>query len=269
MPVGWLCRRCLADICKRAALPAVPASLQARGPPAEDDTDIGSQLVRVMNTHPELSRDRILSEIGILFVEGFETTGHTTSWTLFNIASDPGVQSKIAEELDSLGLLAKPGCPPPRELEWEDLKHMPYLTACAKEAMRMLPVVSVMGREPTKPTQVGPYTIPAGTIVGTPLFVIQNTIHNWDKPEVFDPDRWLSVPIETYVYNSKDSHTPGDMVAAASSSKRGITFMPFSEGPRNCVGQVGCWLFACVVAENWHSCRNWISVHLLISAQAV
>ena len=78
----------------------------------------------------------MLSEIGILFVEGFETTGHTTSWTLFNIASVPGVQQKIAEELDSLGLLAKPGCPPPRELEWEDLKRMPYLTACAKEAMQ-------------------------------------------------------------------------------------------------------------------------------------
>ncbi len=33
---------------------------------------------------------RVLSEIGILFVEGFETTGHTTSWTLFNIATVPG-----------------------------------------------------------------------------------------------------------------------------------------------------------------------------------
>lgn len=57
-----------------------------------------------------------------------------------------GVQEKIAEELDSLGLLAKPGCPPPRELEWDDLKRIPYLIAATKEAMRMLPVVSVMVR---------------------------------------------------------------------------------------------------------------------------
>ncbi len=73
-------------------------------------------------------------------------TGHTTSWTLFNIATVPGVQDKIAEELDSLGLLATPERPNPREVTLDDLKAMPYLSAAAKEAMRMLPVVSIMGR---------------------------------------------------------------------------------------------------------------------------
>jgi cytochrome P450 len=176
-----------------------------------------------MRAHPDISRDRVLSEIGILFVEGFETTGararwrvaatlaapkraraqarkcvcsslppfrpwqasckhtlkkchtrhgpasappppnththtrtcardhrrlagHTTSWTLFNIATAPGVQEQVAAELERAGLLVTPDTPAPRELEWDDLKALPYLTACAKEAMRMLPVVSVMGR---------------------------------------------------------------------------------------------------------------------------
>ncbi len=40
-----------------------------------------------------ISAERILSEIGILFVEGFETTGHTISWTLLNIATEPGGQA--------------------------------------------------------------------------------------------------------------------------------------------------------------------------------
>ena len=38
----------------------------------------------------EIDETRALSEIGILFVEGFETTGHTISWTLFNIVTTPG-----------------------------------------------------------------------------------------------------------------------------------------------------------------------------------
>jgi fatty acid synthase len=191
--------------------------------------------------------------------------GHTTSWTLFNIATVPGVQERIAEELDGLGLLAKPGCPPPRELEWEDLRSMPYLTAATKEAMRMLPVVSIMGRVAGKDMLCGPYRIPKGTIVATALFAIHNTVHNWDQPQEFRPERWLHVPVECWVYNNRDeaaaklagpaaagaaaaaaareggSDDGGsgglNAAAVASSSKRGITFMPFSEGPRNCVGQ--------------------------------
>jgi hypothetical protein len=84
--------------------------------------------------------------------------------------------------------------------------------------MRMLPVVSVMGRATDKVMKVGPYTVPSGTIVATPLFAIHNTKHNWDAPEEFRPERWADVPVETYVYDSK---------AAEHGGKRGITFMPF------------------------------------------
>jgi len=159
------------------------------------------------------------------------------------------VQSQIATELDSLGLLHKPNRPPPRELELDDLKRMPFLSAALKEAMRMQPVVSVMGRVAERPTRVGPYMVPAGTIVATPLFAIHNTVHNWEAPEQYRPERWADVPVESYVYNSRgngngggggggEGGTAAAAAAAVGSSKRGgITFMPFSEGPRNCVGQ--------------------------------
>ena len=39
----------------------------------------------------KVSKERALSEIGILFVEGFETTGHTISWTLLQAVTHPGV----------------------------------------------------------------------------------------------------------------------------------------------------------------------------------
>ena len=68
-----------------------------------------------------------------------------------------GTQEKVAAELDSLGLLAKPpqqnGAlssgrvePCRRPLQLEDLRKLPFLLACIKESMRMFPVVSVMGR---------------------------------------------------------------------------------------------------------------------------
>ena len=49
--------------------------MKARGEPEPEDQDIAAQLYRVMNDNPAICENRILSEIGMLFVEGFETTG--------------------------------------------------------------------------------------------------------------------------------------------------------------------------------------------------
>ncbi len=49
--------------------------MKERGPPPAGDQDIASQLYRVMKENPEVTEERVISEIGILFVEGFETTG--------------------------------------------------------------------------------------------------------------------------------------------------------------------------------------------------
>lgn len=114
--------------------------MKKRGPPDDKDFSIGAQLMRLKSSG--ITDDRILSEIGILFVEGFETTGHTISWTLFCIATTPGIQERIAEELDNAGLLLKPDSKP-RELVYEDLRKLSFLNTCLKEAMRMYPVVSV------------------------------------------------------------------------------------------------------------------------------
>lgn len=49
------------------------------------------------------------------------------------VSQHPDVEAKIAAELDSLGLLAKPGAPPPRPAEWGDLQKLTYL-GCAIKA---------------------------------------------------------------------------------------------------------------------------------------
>lgn len=54
------------------------------------------------------------------------------AWTLYCIAQHKEVEEKIVAELASLGLLACPGNPCPRKVEWEDLSKMPYLDATIK-----------------------------------------------------------------------------------------------------------------------------------------
>jgi len=204
---------------------ALLKEIKIRGTPAKDDFSIAAQLMRLRDDIG-ITDERILSEIGILFVEGFETTGHTVSWTLFCLATNPEAQKRVAEELDAAGLLSKPSHKK-RELEYQDLNKLKYLNCCIKEAMRMYPVVSVgNGRVTTKPTQVGKYTIPADVLVSAPLYALQNTRHNWKNPSQFRPERWMDVPVETFVTSANKEK-----------ASQSITFMPYSYGPRSCVGQ--------------------------------
>ena len=54
------------------------------------------------------------------------------------MSQNPSIEAKIAEELDSLGLLAKPGSPQPRALQYDDLSKLTYLNMVIKA--RIIPV---------------------------------------------------------------------------------------------------------------------------------
>ena len=83
---------------------------------------------------------------------GYETTAHTLSFTLYNIASHPRVQENIAKELVTIGLLMENGVLG-REPHYEDLKNLTYLSAVLKESMRMYPVVAAFPRQVNKSKQ--------------------------------------------------------------------------------------------------------------------
>lgn len=66
----------------------------------------------------------------------------------------------------------------------------PDVSVLTLQAMRVLPVVSLMGRVTgAEPVKVGGVTVPPHTIVATPLFSIQNSYDNWEKPREFRPER--------------------------------------------------------------------------------
>ncbi|XP_074060424.1 cytochrome P450 4F11-like isoform X2 [Macrotis lagotis] len=103
------------------------------------------------------------------------------------------------------------------EIEWDDLSQMPFLTMCIKESLRLHPAVVAIARRCTKDVQ-----LPDGRIIpkgNTCLINIYGTHHNpvvWPNPEVYDPYR--------FDFNNFQKISP-------------MAFMPFSAGPRNCIGQ--------------------------------
>ncbi|GLC33832.1 hypothetical protein PLESTB_000509600 [Pleodorina starrii] len=244
-------------------------TIRSRGPPADGLTDLWAGLARLR--HPSsgspLSRSQLVPEIGALMMAGFDTSSHSVAWVLFALASWPEVQQRVRGELEARGLVAGADGSPPRDPSLDDLSQLPYLNAVIDETMRMFPVAATASvREVTQPTRVGDYVIPPGVIVWPMLYALHNSVHNWDRPEEFRPERWLaagggggaggagggggSSPPSTprsrdaTAAVSETEAPPGETAAAATAASGGggggaggKRFMPFSDGMKSCLGQ--------------------------------
>nr|XP_056706797.1 ultra-long-chain fatty acid omega-hydroxylase [Euleptes europaea] len=159
-----------------------------------------------------LSDEDIAAEAETFMFEGHDTTASGLSWVLYNLARHPEYQDQCREEI--LDLLQGREM---EEIEWEDLSQMPFTTMCIKESLRLHPPVTVVSRRCTKDVKLPDgRVIPKGTIC---LISIYGTHHNpavWPQPEVYNPYRF----------------DPG-----TSQTQLPLSFVPFSAGPRNCIGQ--------------------------------
>ncbi|XP_068426099.1 cytochrome P450 4T8 [Clinocottus analis] len=157
-----------------------------------------------------LSDEDVRSEVDTFMFEGHDTTASGLSFILYSLACHPEHQKLCREEitqaLDGKDTLA-----------WEDLSKIPYTTMCIKESLRLYPPVPGISRLTTKPmTFFDGKTLPKGCFVGTSVFGIHRNAAVWENPHEFDPLRFLP----------------------ENASKRSPhAFVPFSAGPRNCIGQ--------------------------------
>lgn len=157
-----------------------------------------------------LSDEDIRAEVDTFMFEGHDTTASALSFIFYSLACNPEHQQRCRDEvmqvLDGRDTF-----------EWEDLSKIPYTTMCIKESMRLYPPVPGMSRKLTKPmTFADGRTLPAGCNVGTSVFGLHRNPTVWENPEVFDPLRFLPENV-----SKRSPHA----------------FVPFSAGPRNCIGQ--------------------------------
>ncbi|XP_064256676.1 cytochrome P450 4F3-like [Passer domesticus] len=159
-----------------------------------------------------LSDEDIAAEADTFMFEGHDTTASGLAWLFYNLAGHPEHQERCRQEVQEL-LAGRDTA----DIEWEDLSQLPFTTMCIKESLQLHPPVTAVSRRCTEdiPLRDG-HVIPKGVIC---LMSIYGTHHNpdlWPEPEVFNPLRFSPE-------NSKGRSL--------------LSFIPFSAGPRNCIGQ--------------------------------
>ncbi|CAH3015400.1 unnamed protein product [Porites evermanni] len=156
-----------------------------------------------------LNDEEIVGEVMTFLFAGHDTTASVICWTLYNFAKYPEHQEKCRQELDEvLG--------DNLDLDWQQLGKLKYLLMCIKESSRIFAPVPMTGRTLDKAYEIDGHLIPEGTWVMTNTYALHHNPHVWKDPETFDPLRFTSE-------NSKNMSP--------------YSFIPFSAGPRNCIGQ--------------------------------
>jgi cytochrome P450 len=155
----------------------------------------------------QLMQDRqLINEILTLIVAGHETTASTLNWTWYLISQHPEVEERLSNELNDLTNLP----------ELADLPRFPYARQIIEETMRLYPAGWLMTRKALRDDQLGDYFVPAGTEIYVSPYFIQRHPDLWEDPDRFNPDRFGPD-------NSRSRHR--------------LAKIPFSAGPRNCIGE--------------------------------
>ncbi|XP_034483225.1 probable cytochrome P450 4d20 [Drosophila innubila] len=158
-----------------------------------------------------LSNADIREEVDTFMFEGDDTTSSGVSHALYCIARHPAVQAKLYEELQQV--LGKDRTAPVNQAQLQQLK---YLECVIKETMRLYPPVPVIGRYTKEDLQIGDQIIPANTSIYLVIYFAQRDPKYFPDPLSFKPERFLD-----------DNDT----------ERQTFTYVPFSAGPKNCIGQ--------------------------------
>lgn len=153
----------------------------------------------------------IAEEVDNFMFAGHDTTSSGLSWAFYMLGLHPVIQKKVQQELDDVL-----GDDPDKIITLDDIKELKYLDCVLKETRRLLPPTPFIARDLEEDTNINGYTIPKGTSCGILIYMLHRDPDVFPNPEVFDPDRFL-------LRNASKRHP--------------FAYVPFSAGPRNCIGQ--------------------------------
>ncbi len=172
-------------------------------------------------TDPEL-RDQAL----IFFLAAYDTTALALTWTWYLLSQSPECEAALHHELNTVLAGRVPTI--------EDIHNLKYARAVFAESLRLYPPGYVIARRALEDFQLDGYVVPSGTTVLMSPYLIHRDPRYYEKPEVFDPGRWLLQP---------ENERPK------------FSYFPFGGGARVCIGDSFSWtegtLVLATLAQHW------------------
>jgi cytochrome P450 len=183
---------------------AIVAEKRAR---RSEEPDLLSMLMsaRDEETGEQMTDAQLRDEVVTMVLAGHETTAVALSWAWALLDRHRGAREKLLAELASvLG---------GRAPTVADVPRLAYTRAVIDEAMRLYPPAYIFFRCVKEDDVVCGYRIHrGGVIVMTPMIFHRHPSF-WERPDAFEPERW-----------AEEDRRPR------------FAFMPFSGGPRQCIG---------------------------------
>ncbi|CAH0668855.1 unnamed protein product [Spodoptera exigua] len=156
----------------------------------------------------KIDDESVREEVDTFMFEGHDTTTSGISYVLYCLSKRRHIQDKIYEELQTIF-----GDDMERDPTYQELSQMKYLELVIKESMRLYPPVPIIERCITKDCEIGGLKLVKGTSVILNIYQIQRQPDMFEDPLEFRPERFEE------------------------SLKNPFSFLAFSAGPRNCIGQ--------------------------------
>ncbi|XP_076375889.1 cytochrome P450 9e2-like [Megalopta genalis] len=176
--------------------------------------DFFQLMIEQENSEGEMDEERIVANTVTFFFDGFETTRLTLAFIGYQLAKHPEIQEKLRNEIRT-AIVKNDGV-----IAFETLKELKYMDQVISESQRFHTALTFLKKVCTNECElVGSDGLSVRMIPGMEVYIPINPIHHdaeyWSNPEVFDPDRFSEE-------RKQDIEK--------------MTFLPFGEGPRMCVG---------------------------------